>query len=88
MWDLVKVGGGEVVRSFVGVSGGAQRLEEDLRHYDRRTEVYHYAVLKLCDDADEAAEVRQGRGAEFCSIQCRVGVDDVCAEGDMDGYRD
>src|SRR5271163_1874460 len=58
----IHVGGGEVISLMTEVAREVERLEENLRHYDRRTEIQHDPACKAADDPHQPMKVREAAG--------------------------
>ena len=85
---LVHVDRHQAVEVVAEVAGHADRLEQDLRQHHGAAEVDPDAVLHRRDHGAQPAEVDQRRLAQGGAGNVRVHVDDVGAQGDVDGAGD
>jgi hypothetical protein len=71
------------------VSGNGQRLEKDLRHYDRRATINDCtAAVKVRQLAGEDAKIVHARFAGCSAVHAGLLVDNVCADSDVHGGGD
>ena len=85
---LVEIDRHQAVEIVAEIVGDGDRLDEDFRHDDGAAEVHPDAVGHRGDDAAQAAEIDERGFAEGGAGDVRVHVDDVGAEGDVDGAGD
>ena len=84
----VKIGCREVENTKAQVACDRQRFEENLRSSDGRAEIQENAPLQFGDRGREKLEIYPTGGTQGCEISFGVLVDDIRADGDMDGRRD
>src|ERR1017187_2224386 len=85
MADHVERDGREVVHLVAEVAGDRERLEKNLGHDDGRTDIQDNATFELGDDGGELLKIKVRRFAEYAAICRRVLMDDVRADGNVDG---
>ena len=85
--DHIERRGGELVHRMAEIAGDGQRFEEDFRHDNRRADVENDAALQLGHNTSEGLEIEVTRFAQHGAISDRMLVNDVGADGDMNGDR-
>src|SRR5580704_9446493 len=85
MADHIKRDRRKIVNGVPEVAGDRKRLKEDFRHNYCRANIQNYASFKLRNDGGKLLEVNVARFAEHATIRRRVLMDDVRADGDVDG---
>src|SRR5437899_3417261 len=86
--DEVHVGGGEIFDPVPEVAREVEGLEENFGHHDRGAEVEDDAARELGGNRGEAMEVGHARGTDGSAVGVGMHMDDVGAEGDVNGRGD